>query len=103
MDQKLKRKWIKALRSGKYEQGGDHLKRGNRFCCLGVLADIQGCTWERGEPTKKSKNVGMLHQESVLLSPSFCGIRKSTQNSLAEMNDNGSTFAEIADYIEKRM
>lgn len=39
--------WIKALRSGKYEQGRERLRDGNKFCCLGVLCDIskQG-KWE---------------------------------------------------------
>lgn len=41
MDKAIKRKWVKALRSGKYKQGKGHLKdeRG-RFCCLGVLCNI---------------------------------------------------------------
>lgn len=35
-----RKKWIEALRSGKYEQGKDRLRVGNRFCCLGVAVDL---------------------------------------------------------------
>lgn len=33
--------WVKALRSGDYEQGQDYLCRDGKFCCLGVLCEIQ--------------------------------------------------------------
>lgn len=32
--------WIQALRSGKYQQTDSQLRRGNGFCCLGVLCDV---------------------------------------------------------------
>lgn len=32
--------WVKALRSGDYEQGQDYLCRDGKFCCLGVLCEI---------------------------------------------------------------
>jgi hypothetical protein len=31
--------WVEALRSGEYEQGGGRLRRGERYCVLGVLCD----------------------------------------------------------------
>ena len=36
------KKWIKALRSGKYKQTKDTLcnDKRNSFCCLGVLCDV---------------------------------------------------------------
>ena len=34
------RKWIKALRSGKYKQGKASLQSAEGFCCLGVACDI---------------------------------------------------------------
>lgn len=40
MDKTIKRKWLKALRSGEYEQGIDVLcNANNKFCCLGVLVN----------------------------------------------------------------
>lgn len=45
MDPKIRARWVRALRSGKYKQGEGSLCRvdsfGNKnFCCLGVLCDI---------------------------------------------------------------
>ncbi len=40
MNAKIKQRWLKALRSGKYKQGRGQLKNGKSFCCLGVLCDI---------------------------------------------------------------
>lgn len=41
----IKRRWLKALRSGEYQQGYKALcqtnpKEGEGFCCLGVLCDV---------------------------------------------------------------
>jgi hypothetical protein len=36
-------KWLKALKSGKYEQGTEQLVTGdNKYCCLGVACSILG-------------------------------------------------------------
>lgn len=43
MNAKIKRAWIRALRSGKYKQGRGFLRQGRRpfkYCCLGVLCDL---------------------------------------------------------------
>jgi hypothetical protein len=40
MNQKIKARWIEALRSGKYAQTTSHLSDKNGFCCLGVLCDL---------------------------------------------------------------
>lgn len=42
MDQAIKRKWVKALRSGKYKQAQEYLFTGKGYCCLGVLGDVIG-------------------------------------------------------------
>jgi hypothetical protein len=36
----VKDKWLTALRGGEYEQGPGTLRRGDEFCCLGVLCDL---------------------------------------------------------------
>ncbi len=33
---------VAALRSGRYKQGKNQLRRGDRFCCLGVACDLYG-------------------------------------------------------------
>lgn len=41
MNQKVKRKWVKALRSGKYKQGFGSLRdKEDNFCALGVLCNL---------------------------------------------------------------
>ena len=44
MNADVKKLWVNALKSGKYEQGQGRLTAvfdtGNMFCCLGVLCDI---------------------------------------------------------------
>ena len=36
----LRERWIKALRSDKYEQTQNNLRNVNGYCCLGVLCDV---------------------------------------------------------------
>ena len=40
MNQYVKQKWITALRSGEYKQAGGRLRKGDCYCCLGVLTDL---------------------------------------------------------------
>jgi len=40
MNQYVKQKWITALRSGEYKQTGGRLRKGDCYCCLGVLTDL---------------------------------------------------------------
>lgn len=105
MDKKTKIKWIKALRSRRYEQGRFVLRSGHQFCCLGVLADIKGAKWINGKPYINGKPVSSV--DAALLHPSFAGLCRNTQNNLAAMNDGRArphhTFKQIADYIEKRI
>lgn len=102
MNQEIKVKWLEALRSGKYQQGSMQLKDpfNNTYCCLGVLCDITGCKWNASYATYKqnSSNITVpmsLREELGLIGPD-CRI-------LMEMNDRGTSFNEIADYIEKNL
>lgn len=83
-----KKKWIKALRSGKYKQGKAvlHNEFYSTYCCLGVL-----------EKVCKIKRIGMCY-----LSPEK--LPRNIQETLVQMNDaNEKSFEEIADYIEKKL
>lgn len=98
MDKEIKRRWVEALRSGKYEQGQGKLLHSGKFCCLGVLCDIQGVP--REEITKYA--ISPFDEESGLRA--FAPIRGllpfASIGKLSEMNDNGRNFDEIATYIE---
>lgn len=105
MDANLKAKWVKALRSGRYDQHDGDLanKQGTAFCCLGVLADIQGCLWrdDLHALIPVDPKTGWRVGEGTLTMKKFCGgLTDDDQSILAGMNDEGKSFAEIADFIE---
>ncbi len=101
MDKKLKNKWLRAL-TGKltknYKQTRSALKRDGGFCCLGVLADIQGCSWSGSNPVFKND---VQESASYLLAKHAGGLKRKQQEKLAHMNDQGKSFEEIAAYIKK--
>jgi|SRR5882724_1656686 len=111
MDTKLKLKWIRALRSGQYQRGKEALADcdGNKFCCLGVLADIQGCTWKEDRyglglvPITQSGRAIVSTTNKMLPPKHAGGLGTDFQKKLAEMNDEGKSFRWIADYIEKNL
>jgi len=59
MKKRVKKEWVKALRSGDYRQGTGKLKfttdeEGDLYCCLGVLRDLyrkehKGISWSTTE------------------------------------------------------
>lgn len=114
MKPEIKKQWVAALRSGEYKQGKSALRFGDEFCCLGVLCDLHaketGGTWTRtGRVRYTYDGCGALLP--LLVSdwadcesgPFITKIVEgyTTTNSLTDMNDNGSTFLQIADAIEQ--
>lgn len=103
MDANLKAKWIEALRGGKYKQGKEQLRQSDdSFCCLGVLCDIiDPVQWR-----EVSSGYRFRGREFAALSfpppdvSERVGLPRHIQDAVAAMNDEGSSFAEIADYIE---
>lgn len=86
MNEQIKRKWIKALRSGKYMQTivGMYEYHGS-YCCLGVLgclvkADLD--CWRFSDITIRT------------------GLDIAAIENLADLNDSGATFEQIALCIE---
>lgn len=50
MKESIKKKWLEALRSGKYKQAKETLKdNSGKFCCLGVLCDIHRKTMKKSQ------------------------------------------------------
>lgn len=107
MDPELKAKWVAALRSGEYKQGTGRLRKptadGQRFCCLGVLCEVVGI------PRLDDRDGGTagykcgLSGSDCLLPMRVPGVDAYSQGKLASMNDGGSTFYTIADYIEENL
>lgn len=94
----LKEKWCKALEDGKYKQGIGYLRGiDNKFCPLGVLADLVTPNWTPGLYSY-CFNSGPTPYERLL--EDRVGLSSSTFEVIINMNDKrGKTFKEIATYI----
>tara|TARA_R110000751_G_scaffold279698_1_gene382139 strand:- start:366 stop:710 length:345 start_codon:yes stop_codon:yes gene_type:complete len=113
MNNKIKKDWLKALRSGEYKQGQDYLcSVGNKFCCLGVLMDIEADgDWELmdGDSAWSFKVDGISDRDGASMhmpNRSFhtrIGLTTNHARSLADKNDAGYSFEEIADLIEEKL
>lgn len=118
MRQDLKDKWIEGLRSGKYRQGQKFFKyhdaEGNIcHCAVGVLGQIMVDTGELqeytslpGEEYGDNPNLSKAYRfgdNLGHLSP-FSRLYFQHGNAIYTMNDDeGKTFPEIADWIEKNV
>jgi hypothetical protein len=107
LDKKIKHKWLKALRSGKYEQGTGTLKSvaydgTATYCCLGVLCDVVNPRgWTDGCHTFGcSGELSLDFQEKI-------GMTGAAMRKLIVMNDGGddvgADFKEIASYISRNL
>lgn len=123
MNKRIKTKWLKALRSGDYKQGKNVLhsagKRGNhKFCCLGVLCDLylneKKKDWTEISDDRYTKLFSSsTKREDYIVLPNnvkrWAGLKENNPsvndgiNTLAGYNDNGYTFKQIADIIEKEL
>jgi hypothetical protein len=102
LDPELKKKWVEALRSGKYRQGYGYLRYvTDEFCCLGVLCDIYDKTlWIRNAWNYFYKyQVGTIPGEIA----DKIGITIDEQSALITKNDRPEDFSGIADFIERYM
>jgi hypothetical protein len=109
MDAQLKAKWwTAALRSGEFKQGIATLRRMSadgeeHYCCLGVLCVVAGIAIsEDGGRCAEDAQMGYSPIRRVLNAPSDSE-KYATSDKLANMNDGGSSFAEIADYIDANL
>lgn len=123
MIKEYKDKWLKALRSGKYNQAKNRLRCNQGFCCLGVLMNTYDSNgWveaDNGDMYHKSNKYGYtdvmfvgdeLNGETSQDSELTCqtlmafGISDDEQCHLIKMNDTkGNNFNEIADWIEEKL
>lgn len=124
MNPAIKDEWIKALLSGNYTQGSGRLKMRNyetgkdHFCCLGVLTDLAiksgiDIEVEREDneynedyffdgdheflPKVVMEWAELKHDNGWFKNGPVDGVDES----LAELNDKGRSFSELADIIMK--
>lgn len=102
MDQKIKAEWIAALRGEKYKQIKGCLHDDGGYCCLGVLCEIVGGPkWEDHGLTYFFDGDDTMPPDTI---KDRAGIGEEVAEKFAAMNDNdGKSFAEIADFIEKNL
>jgi hypothetical protein len=124
MNPEKKIEWLDALRSGRYPQTRSMLVEmgpgaaPTGYCCLGVACDLAVKAGVINPPDAQGTftwvdDEGLTHYESGLLPhpvQEWLGITSDnpvvfpeSDLTLAEMNDDGATFTEIADAIEDRL
>ena len=112
-------KWLKALESGKYEQGKGFLAVGGKFCCLGVAEELAGTPWEvfsecRGRiyhnkgdnerfmlTSSTQKKLGRINKVGRIADPLYVS-EKVEKESLADAHDAGAPFKQIAATLRKQ-
>lgn len=127
MNPEIKARWVAALRSGKYQQGRRVLRNGDSYCCLGVLCElaledgIVTATIDEHTSVTRYHDVDRSHNEfsdehdsthllslgvrdwaNLGLNPSVSSGGGRT-HTLSGFNDEGTSFADIADMIEERL
>ena len=123
MKKEIAEKWVEALRSGKFNQGRNYLKRTTgeeaTHCCLGVLCELHN---ELNEETIEESSMWLGevgNKDSIhtfdgatgalsITVQHWAGIKTDNGSvggyCLTTMNDDAeNSFAEIADFIEKNI
>ncbi len=120
MKKDIKRKWTAALNSGEFQQGQGFLRAEeegqDKYCCLGVLCELYaretGEKWvESPTDTAKGnkKTYGFLGKKAFLPWDVVTWASLGTDDpgeddeSLVTMNDEGKSFQEIAEVIERTL
>ena len=112
MNPQVKEKWLSSLRSGDYQQTQRYLRKEDGFCCLGVLCDLYGKE-NNVEWNLANNGHNYEFQDHPACPPlsvvEWAGFGSSNPYicsrslTLGELNDNGSTFNEIADIIQEHL
>lgn len=109
LPKRFKQRWVKALRSGKYKQNcNGYLKdEEDKYCCLGVAAELCGVKSFGKTNDWLSKAVLNTNPPKLLIEDgkqdTFDGrLQQFTiPEKLAYFNDKGKSFKWIAAYIER--
>lgn len=99
----FKNKWIKALRSGEYSQTKRKLQDKDGYCCLGVACRII-------HPYMHFGTSGLITKQNIKVPKLLKGVAEKSDKmfnpvvaKLTFMNDDGKSFKQIANYIEKNL
>ena len=126
MNPEVKAKWLAALRNGGYIQARNDLRVQDAngldsFCCLGVLCDLYrqevGGQWSYngdegftvfhdasdGQAAGATLSDEIHRWAGAPISSIHVRSRGEREDILANWNDSGRTFSEIADLIEEEL
>lgn len=129
MKKEVAKKWVKALRSGKYKQGKGYLKQLDsknepKHCCLGVLCELYDQQMKKNH--KKTLHADhmvdsetgtefislnqhdgglpkVVREWANMINPLGEFIKNDRVQYLADLNDDGKKFSTIANIIEKNV
>jgi len=98
MRQDIADRWIEALVSGKYKQGKEYLYKNGKHSCLGVLCDIYSndlMVYGKRDylPSDVMEWADMVTPTGLYL------VDRNHEESLADLNDDGHSFKELANII----
>lgn len=108
MKKEIAMKWAETLKSGEYKQGTGVIKKGNKFCCLGVLCDLaskEGIGKWDGNIFITGKNSDIFDAVVLPVKVTKWAGLKSTDpilddiHSASTLNDSKVPFKIIADYL----
>lgn len=118
MNKEVKAKWVTALRSGDYPQAQGYLRKEEGYCCLGVLCQVAANEGVIPQPqwngqayvysSEMQQAVAYPHAKVVEWAGlgtdnPYVTVNGDERESLVDLNDNGSTFGEIADLIDAQL
>jgi hypothetical protein len=132
MDPNVKQRWLAALRSGEFAQAREVLRKGDAYCCLGVLCELyrqdhpEDAKWQAssagyefaidtakdglGDWAELPRTVAEWAGLDWTMQGGSCYVpaldqlvADSRQRSLAGLNDSGVPFAGIAGVIEEHL
>ncbi len=118
MKKSIKKLWVTALRSGEYEQTDGQLRLTEEtgttsFCCLGVLCNLHAQAHPKIAAMNEDSEMYMGEEQTLPAEVmKWAGLNEvlgdtviigGRANKLAEHNDGGSSFAEIANAIEAQL
>lgn len=109
MDKAIKKKWLKALRSGNYKKGIGNLckiRNGEAcYCALGVLVEeMEGeGVWEKCLFPYNRMHVSGYEFMPPLHIRGPAGLSNQQCEKIAELNDCSKGFDKVVDYIEANL
>lgn len=117
MNDQIKKRWVAALRSGKYKQNVGTLKStSGKYCCLGVLCELYSkeheVPWQARQcfmgqldvlPFAVAEWAGLGYIRSPAVMREIPFSNKTESQTLGYMNDRRVPFRVIADLIEEQL